>query len=447
MNIAIVGAGNIGYQLAKRFATVKGDVVVIEIDPTRAEYARDYLDAMVIEGNCTSYEVLQTARLDKMDVFVALTSNDEANILSCKMAKKMGVGTTIARIKNIEYISPDFILDSQDMGVDLLVQPEQETARAILRLISLSSSTDSIEFENGKIHFTGLRLDAKTDLLRKPLAELGVAYGHLPMRIVAIKRGMRTVIPRGSDFLMKGDQIFFICHPDYFDEALRLFGKEDVKIEDIMIIGGGQIAYFIAKELQKKLNIKIFENNEAKASAIANKLDDTLVIQGDGSDLDMLVLEGLTDMDEFIAVTSDDETNIITSIIAKHLKVPRTITLINKNEYLPLSGTLGLDAVVSKHQITVNTIESFIKRQLISNIADLPGIDAEIVVYIAREQSRVSGKLLKNINFPKNTIVGAIINQDEELVIPQGDTRINVGDKVLVFASSEQVLSVEKLFK
>lgn len=447
MNIAIVGAGNIGYQLAKRFAAVKGDIVIIEIDPARAEYARDHLDAMVIEGNCTSYEILKSARLDKMDVFVALTSNDEANILACKMAKKMGVATTISRVKNIEYISPDFVLDSYDMGVDLLVQPEQETAKAIARLISLSSSTDSIEFENGKIHFTGLRLDSKTDMLRRPLAELGIAYSHLPMRIVAIKRGMRTIIPRGSDFLMKGDQIFFTCHPDYFDEVLELFGKEDVKIEDIMIIGGGQIAYFIAKELQKKLNIKIFENNETKANAIANKLNDTLVIHGDGSDLDMLVLEGLTDMDEFIAITGDDETNIITSIIAKHLKVQRTITLINKNEYLPLSNTLGLDAVVSKHQITVNVIESFIKRQSISNIVELPGIDAEIIVYIAKEKSRVTGKLLKNIDFPKNTIVGAIINQNEELLIPQGDTQISAGDRVLIFASTEHIKSVEKLFR
>jgi len=447
MNIAIVGVGSIGYQLAKRFTLFEGDIVIIEQNPERAEYAREHLDAMVIEGNATDYEILKSAQIDKMDAFVALTRSDEINLLACKLAKKMGVQTTIARVKNAQYLNPNFIVQKEEFGVDLMVQPEQETAKAIVRLINLASSTDSIEFENGKVHFTGIRIDSHLDILRVPLAELGTKYKHIPMRIVAIKRNLRTIIPRGSDFLMKGDQIFFSCNPNYFDELLEIFGKKNVKIEDVMIIGGGQIAYFIAEKLQDDLNIKIIEKDEKKATDIANQLRDTLVIHGDGSDLDLLTLEGLPDMDEFVAITGDDETNIITSIIAKHLKVPRAITLINKNEYLPLSGTLGLDAVVSKQQITVNVIESFIKRQSIANVVELPGIEAEITMYIAKPKSKITTKPLKNLDFPRGAIVGAVIDRNDNLIIPTGDTHISEGDKVLILCTTEQIKIVEKLFK
>ncbi|MCX8055121.1 MAG: Trk system potassium transporter TrkA [Ignavibacteria bacterium] len=447
MNIAIVGVGSIGYQLAKRFTLFEGDIVIIEQNSDKAEYAREHLDAMVIEGNATDYEILKSAQIDKMDAFVALTRNDEINLLACKLAKKMGVQTTIARIKNAQYLDPNFIVKKEDFGVDLMVHPEQETAKAIVRLINLASSTDSIEFENGKVHFTGIRIDSHLDILRVPLAELGTKYKHIPMRIVAIKRNLRTIIPRGSDFLMKGDQIFFTCDPNYFEELLEIFGKKNVKIEDVMIIGGGQIAYFIAERLQSDLNIKIIEKDEKKAIDIANQLRDTLVIHGDGSDLDLLTLEGLPDMDEFVAITGDDETNIITSIIAKHLKVPRAITLINKNEYLPLSGTLGLDAVVSKQQITVNVIESFIKRQSIANVVELPGIEAEITMYIAKPKSKITTKPLKSLDFPRGAIVGAIIDRQDNLIIPTGDTHINEGDKVLILCTTEQIKIVEKLFK
>jgi len=447
MNIAIVGVGSIGYQLAKRFTLFEGDIVIIEQNSDKAEYAREHLDAMVIEGNATDYEILKSAQIDKMDAFVALTRNDEINLLACKLAKKMGVQTTIARIKNAQYLNPNFIVKKEDFGVDLMVHPEQETAKAIVRLINLASSTDSIEFENGKVHFTGIRIDSHLDILRVPLAELGTKYKHIPMRIVAIKRNLRTIIPRGSDFLMKGDQIFFTCDPNYFEELLEIFGKKNVKIEDVMIIGGGHIAYFIAERLQSDLNIKIIEKDEKKAIDIANQLRDTLVIHGDGSDLDLLTLEGLPDMDEFVAITGDDETNIITSIIAKHLKVPRAITLINKNEYLPLSGTLGLDAVVSKQQITVNVIESFIKRQSIANVVELPGIEAEITMYIAKPKSKITTKQLKNLDFPRGAIVGAIIDRQDNLIIPTGDTHINEGDKVLILCTTEQIKIVEKLFK
>ena len=445
MNITIVGAGNIGFQLAKRFNIVKGNITIIENRHERAQIARDNLDALIIEGTAVKQSVLKSANVDKADVFAALTNNDEVNIVSCQIAKKLGAQTTVARVKNTEYISKDFVLKAEDFGIDLLIQPEQETAEAIIRLIELASSTDAVEFEDGKVKFTGLRLDAAAPVLRIPFSELGQKYKDLPMRVVAIKRGQYTIIPRGDDMLMKGDQIFFICHKDHMNDALKHFGKKGTNVENIMVIGGGQIGTFISKELENRLNIKIIENNEAKANDLAEAAQDVLVIKGDGSDLDLLTMEGLTEMDEFIAVTGDDETNIITSIVARHLKVPRTITLISKNEYLPLAPSLGMDAVVSKQQITVNSIERFLKRRHVANIAEIPGVDAEIIEYIADHRSKIIKKPLRKINFPKNAIVGAVL-KDDELVIPTGETKIEPDDKVIVFSLPQAVKSVEKLF-
>lgn len=446
MNIVIAGAGNIGFQLAKRFNFIdSSNITIIERDEYIARIARETLDALVIEGNAVKQKNLIEAGVENCDVFAALTDVDEINIVACKIAKKMGAATTVAKVKKTSYISRDFVLDSSDMGVDLLIQPEQETAKAIERLIRMSSTTDAIEFENGKVRFSGIRLDSSTPILKIPFSELGKKYNNPPLRVVAIKRGQMTIVPKGNDMLLKGDQIFFICHDDFIDDALEYFGKKNTKVENLMIIGGGQIGRFIANDMEKNISIKVIENDEQKANRLAEILRESLVILGDGSDLDLIVTEGLKDMDEFIAVTGDDETNIITSIVARHLKVPRTITLITKNEYLPLAPTLGLDAVVSKQQITVNAIERFLKRKHVANIAEIPGVDAEIIEFIANYKSKITKHPLKKISFPNQSIVGAVL-KNNDLVIPTGDTQIDHGDKVIILTLPKYVKSVEKLF-
>jgi trk system potassium uptake protein TrkA len=446
MNITIAGAGNIGFQLAKRFNFLdNSSITIIESSPERAALAQDSLDALVVRGNAAKQTVLIDANVQNADVFAALTDKDELNLIACKIAKKLGAKNTIARVKKTDYISDEFCLNSQELGVDLIIQPEKETANAIIKLIKMSSTTDTIDFEDGKIRFSGIRLDESAPILKIPFSELGQKYNNPPLRVVAIKRGQFTIIPRGSDRLQKGDQVFFISHNNYINEALDFFGKKNSKIDDILIIGGGQIGRFIAKELEGIINIKIIESDENKANKLAENLKKSLVIHGDGSDLDLVVSEGLKEMDEFIAVTGDDETNIITSIVARHIKVPRTITLISKNEYLPLAPAIGLDAIVSKQQITVNSIESFLKKKLVANVAEIPGVDAEIIEFIVNKNSKITKNPLKKISFPNQSIVGAVLKNDE-LVIPTGDTKIEEGDKVIVFTLPKSLKAVEKLF-
>lgn len=447
MNFTIVGAGNIGVQLTKRLAIEKHDITIIENNPVNANYVREHLDALIVEGDATFQSVQKAAGVQNNDVFAAMTSNDLVNLISCRIAKNLGAVTTICRVRNPEYKSEDYVVQKEDFGVDYMIHPERETADAIIRLVYQSGSTDVIEFEKGIVQLSGIRLDKDAPVLNIPLMELGASFDNPNIRIVAIKRGQFTVIPRGQDYLKKGDQIFVIYDENLKEKIKEYFGKKDVNLKNILIIGGGQIGRFIAEEFQHELNVKIIELREGKAHNLAETLRKALVIHGDGSDLDLLTFENLTDMDEFIAVTGDDETNIITSIVARHLEVPRTITLIAKNEYLPLTPALGMDAVVSKQQITVNAILNYIKRTKIAYMAEIPGVDAEITEYIVPAKAKITRKPLKDLYFPEGAIVGAVIRNDKDLIIPTGNTHITENDKVIVFSLPRAVSNVEKFFK
>lgn len=446
MQVLIVGAGDIGVQLGKRLSQEKHDITMIESDPRKVRRASEQLDALVIEGHGGSYNALKKADVHGADIVAAMTNTDETNILACKLAKKAGVSATIARVRNPEYTLPDFFLTPEELGIDVMIHPEKETADAVVRLIRQSSATDLIEFEEGKVQLLGIRLEEGSTLLDIPLSELGVKFGDPPLRIVAIVRKQTTIIPKGHDVLEPGDQIFVISDPDYTNDFITLTGKRDERIEDVMILGGGLIGQFIAATLGKNVNVKIIESSAEKSEEIAEVLPHTLIIHGDGTDYDLLAAEGIVDMDAFIAVTGDDETNIISTLLARHMKIPRTIALVNKVDYLPITNTIGMDAVVSKQLLTVNAVQRYIHHQQVAAIATLPGIDAQCIEYIAKAGSRITKKRLRDIQFPQDAIVGAILHNDS-LTIPKGETQIATGDKVVVFALPHALDSVEKLLK
>lgn len=446
MNVLILGAGEIGFQLSKRLSQEKHNITIIDRNHLNVVRASEQLDAFVVEGHAASLRILKEANIEKADILAAMTNSDEVNLLACQLAKKIGIPTTIARVRNPELTDPSFLLSKEEMGADLIIHPEKETAEAVVRLIRRSSATDVVEFLNGKVQLLGIRLEQDSPALRIPLKELGNQIGNPPVRIVAINRKERTLIPGGDDVLVPGDQIFVISDPNYINEYLKLIGKIDTQIENIMILGGGQIGQYIAKILGKEINTKIIESNAEKSQEIADILPHSLIIHGDGTDVDLLAAEGIMDMDTFIAVTGDDENNIIATLVARHLKVPRTIALVNKVEYLPITPTIGMDAVVSKQLLTVNAVLRFIRYQKVASIATLPGVDAEIIEYVAQEDSKITQKHLKDIHFPKHGIVGAVLHNDK-VIIPTGETKISGGDKVVVFSLPQALNDVTKLFK
>ncbi len=445
MNILIVGAGEVSFHLTKRLSAEKHNITLLEKSPEKAQHAEEHLDAMVMVGSGSSLEDLKRANIEQTDAFLGLSNSDEVNLFGCRLAQKMGVPHKVARVRNPEYTRPDFILTREEMGIDRLIHPERETADAIVRLIRQSSATAVVEFDGGKIQLLGIRLERNSPILGKPLRELWHEYGNLSARVVAIKRKEITLIPGGNETLVAGDQIFVMCERNLVQSIIHFAGKKDVSIQNIMILGGGLIGQFVAESLEGSINVKIIEARSDKSENIAQQLQKTLVIRGDGTDIDLLATEGIVDMDAFISVTGDDETNIICSLLAHHFRVPRTIAMVDKIEYLPITSTIGMDAVVSKKLLTVNAILRFIRRRSLENVVSIPGLDAEIIEIVPQKGSKITKNPLKKLHSRPSAILGALI-RNGEVIIPTGETRVHAGDRVIVFSLPKAVAEVEKLF-
>lgn len=445
MYIIIVGGGEVGFTLAKMLSYEKHDIVVVEQNIERVRRAQDNLDVQVIHGNGSSYKILEKAGIERAEFLVGVTDKDEVNLITCLMAARYNVPNKAARVKNIEYCHPDSPLNAETLGIDLLIHPESEVAEAVVKLLKQTAATDIIEFAEGRIILLGIHIDMKCQLLGMSLIQIMEEYPDLIFRTVAIQRRDRTIIPHGSDIIMNNDRIFITTKKDDLAEILKIAGKENIQMENVMILGGGQTGAGIARILESSMNVKIIESNVDKSEFLADQLHKSLVIRGDGRDLNLLALEGIIDMDGFISVTGDDETNILSCLMAKHLRVPRIISLINKNDYTPIIPTIGIDAYVSKQMVTVDNIIKFIRRGNIENIVSIPGIAAEAMEFLAKKNSKITKKQLAEVGLPKGAILGAVIHGDD-FFIPTGDSLIGEGDKVVVFALPPAIREVEKLF-
>jgi len=443
--IIILGAGEVGYNLAKLLSYEKHDIVILEPNLERVKRAREKLDVQVFEGTGSSPDDLREAGVEKADMVVAVSNNDEVNLLACLIAGKFNVKTKIARVKNREFTREDCAINAQFLGIDLIIHPESEVAKAVIGLLNMTAATDILEFADGKILLLGIQLDKKCGILGQSLAEVGRAAESVTFRTVAIQRRDRTIIPRGADIFMNNDRVYVMTQRENLPELLILAGKENVKMENVMILGGGQTGTEIASQLEDDVNVKIIESNVDKTQVLADRLQKSLVIRGDGRDINLLALEGIIDMDAFISVTGDDETNIISCLVAKHLQVPRIISLINKTDYTAIIPTIGIDAYISKQIVTVDQILKFIRRGSIVSVASIPGLAAEILEYIAQDNSKIIRKPLNEIHFPKGALLGAVVRGDE-FFIPVGNSQIRAGDEVVVFAMPTAIKEVEKLF-
>lgn len=445
MKIIIIGAGHVGFNLAKLLSYEKNDVVIIETNLERHNRASEALDAQTLHGSGTSYTLLERAGVKNADMLVAVTSNDEVNMLAAIMAKKYGVKKTVARVKNHEFLHDGCPCNGKMMDIDMIIHPESEAANMTVQLLKQTAANHIIEFAEGQIVLLGIHLDRDLEILRCPLQDLSKEYPDVGFRTVVIQRNEVTKIPGGNDMFMPNDRIFIVVKRDKIDDAIKMFGKENHSLENIMILGGGQTGYLIAKQLEKEHNVKIIESDQEASEDLAEHLPKSLVIKGDGLDINLLALESIIDMDAFIAVTGEDETNIVASLMAKHLQVPKIISLINKTEYTPIIPTIGIDAFLSKQMLTVNRILKFIRRGKIVSVASVPGTPVEAIELIPNEGAKITRKKLNSIKLPKNVIMGAIQRADD-VFIPMGDTQIEPGDKVVLFALPSAIHDIEKLF-
>ncbi len=446
MKIIIAGAGEVGVYLAKELSLEEHDITVIDLDPAKVELVENSTDVIGVRGSATSFKTLREAGAADADLILAVTSEEAVNLSCAILSKQFGAKKAIARVSHAEYILEENRKILNNLGIDFIIYPEELVANEITRLIKRAAASDIVEFEKGKLTLLGIRIDKNAPINRKSMIQIGQEFPSHDFRIVAIKRMMRTIIPVGDDVVIEGDQIFVLTTPEGINTILKITGKENTRLENIMILGGGRIGRKIAKNLENEINIKLIESNEEKTSELADYLQNTLVIRGDGRNIDLLAQEGIVDMDGFIAVTEDAETNIITCLMAKHLGAKKTIAQVDNIDYIPLTHTIGLDSLINKKLIAANTISRFVKKtNVISNIT-LFGIDAEVWEFVVSEGATVTKKPIKDLKLPKNVILGGAVRGDEGFIIV-GDTQLHEKDKVVVFALPEVYHKLEKLFK
>ncbi len=446
MRIIIIGAGEIGFYLAKRLSFEKHNLIIIDEDPEKCAKAQEALDIVAVQGSGSSQSVLREAELEGADMLIAASARDEVNILACMFASRAGVGLKVARVRDADLYSPSSLLKPQDIGVDLLIHPEAEVVEEVIRLLMRSVASEIIEFESGKILFVGLKLDKECPYLNYQLKSFGAEEIRRKFRIVAMKKGETTIIPGGNDYLNNNDQLFVVTKADDLPELLAMTGRSDRALEKIMVLGGGRIGLGVAQSLEDSdLDVTLVEADKERSRKAAGQLKKSMVLQADGTEFDVLAREGILEMDAFVALTNDDETNIISCLLARHLGVKKTIALVNRLEYLPLMSVIGIDSTVNVRLATANAILRLIRRGQVVSMATFQGIDAEAIEYEAKESGKLVGKPLSKLRFPEGTVVAHIV-RGKDAFVPHGESVILPGDRVIFFALPQALPSLEAKF-
>ncbi|MDX1547725.1 MAG: Trk system potassium transporter TrkA [Rhodothermales bacterium] len=448
MRIIVIGAGEVGFDVARILAQEQHDVVVIDLDAEALTDVRGKLDVMALHGNGTSAAVLEEAGIRKADMLIAVTAIDEVNVIACMMADRLGVETTVARVRSDELSRSKSILKATDFGIDLIIHPEESAAAEVTRLIRRASATDVLTFCGERLHLVGMRIDAGAPVIGRTLQEVAVENRNLTFRVMAIGRGIRTILPRGAERIRRGDQIFVLARPKVIPHVARIMGKSDARIQHVMILGGTQVGARIAAQLSetKSKRVKLVEPDREQARRLAEDLPEVLVLHGDATDIDLLVLEGLGEMDAFVAVTEDEESNLVTCLMAKHLGVQKTVAMLSKGAYIPISQAIGLDAAVSKKLAVSREILRFLRGKHVLSVATIHGLDAEILEIEAAPRARVTRNPLRELAVPDGMLMGAVVHSNGSVEVATGETQIEPGDRAIVFVLPGHIAEAERYF-
>lgn len=445
MKIVIAGAGGIGFHLAKLLASAQQDIILIDSNQDVLDYASQHLDVRTVFGDSSSIQVLKDAEIHRANLFLAVTTLENNNIISCILAKKLGARQTIARINNISNLQKEYTQTFKDLGVDKIISPSLLAAQEITRLLELCQVTDSFDFEDGKISLLGVTLDEDSVYNNKTIEEIQ-RYKQVDYNPIAILRGTETILPRPGSRLRRGDHVYFLAKKKDVDKLLEIIGKDVKKIKTVMIVGGNEISLQVAKSLEYDYRITVVEQDEKICKYLTQQLNNTLIIKGDPSNIELLKEEGLASMDAFIALTPNSETNIITSLMAESAGVFKTIALVDNTDYTHISQNIGVDTLINKKLIAANYIFRFVRKGKIEAITSLHGVDAEVIEFTIQKENRITKNNLRNLKFPENALIGGVI-RGKESIIPTGDFTLQLNDKVIVIAMPDAIGKVEEMFR
>jgi len=451
MRVIILGAGEVGFNIGQRLAAEGNDVVVVDTDPDRLNRVADTMDVKTVLGNASHPSVLAQADAENADLVIAATANDEVNMLACQVAHSLfKVPTKMARVREPDYVNNgEKLFGRDDMPIDRIISPEKEAAKAVIKRFQVSSAVDAQEFAGGKGQLIGLRVPPKGVLAGLSLKDLGEVMGELKTYVVAHEHNHRWRVPRADAVLLAGDSIYVAIESRQVNAFLKTIGLEQATetAKSVMVIGGGNVGFNVIERLEElPVSIKLIEHNPERASWLAEHLRKTVVINGDALDRELLEEENIDRMDDFLALTNDDETNILASLIAKKYNVPHIVTLVNRSIYSDLVRQIGLDVTVSPRLTTVSSILSHVRKGRVLGISSLGDGSLDVIEAEALETSDILETPLRELRMPPDTVVGAVV-RDDEVVIPRGDTKIQAHDRVLIVTTAASTRAVEKLFE
>jgi trk system potassium uptake protein TrkA len=445
MKVVIAGAGEVGTHLARMLSEEDHEIVLMDDDNDKLQLIANQVDLLTVNGAANSIGDLKEAGIAKADLFIAVTPYESRNVLACILAKDLGVKKTLARINNAEYIrkvnKPKFV----ELGVDELIYPESLAAKEIVASVKQPGARVTHEFSGGKLMLYGIKIrDNATEIVDKTLADIAkVSDGF---RAVAITRNDNTIIPKGKDKILAGDIVYFVTTRDAIHDLYDKAGKTFFEVKNIMFLGGSRIAQRAIEKLEDQFNVKVIEQNKERCQQIADRFSNVLVINGDGRNLDLLKEEGIDKMDAFVAVTGNSETNILTCQLAKKMGVKRSVAEIENIDFISLAEQIGIGSVINKKFIAASFIYRFSMHSEISSIKCLTATEAEAVEVIAHEGSKATTRLVKQLGFPDNGKIGGIIRGDQSFIVT-GETQIQAGDRVVVFALPAAIKKIDKFFK
>jgi trk system potassium uptake protein TrkA len=455
--IVILGLGGVGMYLAKRLVRDGYEVTAIETDSKLIQQADGSLDARLIRGDGMSLDCWKEVNLEKTDLVIAVTNNDALNILASMIADRFGIRRKIARVRSLDFGEKNSILRAENFKIDLFIYPEELASQEIVRLVQRTAGNEIIDMAHGQIQVMGIRIQDRSPLANRKLKDISQIYPGVPFRVVTIARGINTIIPSGEQEILPQDQVFIMTKSDNLPQLMELTGVEQQSIHSVMILGGGLVGSRVAELLGKTVEVKLIEHDDHTAEELSFQLKNAEILHGDGSNADTLALAGILDMDTFIATTGDNETNIISCLLAKHLMnrgnhvvhttQRKTIALVNNEDYLTLASTIGLDIALNVKILAGNEILRFIRRGELLSVAHLHGVDTEVVELVAAPNSPITRKPLAKIasSFDGSFIIGGVFRNDQ-WEIGVGGTHIQDNERVILACTSLQLKKVQQLF-
>ncbi|MDP6516816.1 MAG: Trk system potassium transporter TrkA [Alphaproteobacteria bacterium] len=451
MKVLVCGAGQVGFNIARHLSGENNDVTVIDHDQERIRKVSDGLDVQAVLGFASHPDILEQSGAVDADMLIAVTQSDEINMVSCQIAHSLfNVPTKIARVRHLAYLEPAWAdLFSRDhLPIDVIISPEAEVVSAVARRLEAPGAIDMTGFADNRVRLVGVRIGETCPIVNTPLRQLTEMFPDLNVTIVYILREDKSIFPHGMDQLLIGDEVYFVVDSGHLGRAMNLFGHEEKEARRLVIVGGGNIGFQLAAQLEKAesgINIKLIEFEKRRAEYVADRLDRTIVLNGDALDTEILEEANISTAETVVVVTDDDQANILVSVLAKRHGCRRAVTLVNATTYAPLISPLGIDAAVSPREITVSRILEHVRRGRIRSVYALRGGEAELIEAEAMETASVVGVPLREARMPKGVLVGALV-RGEQVIIPRGDTVIEKNDLVIVFAPHDAVKKVEKLF-